>query len=431
MKMGRTLLNPFEKQSMPKQSDILIIGGGVIGVCTAYYLTQRGIHVTLLERGEIASGSSYGNAGLLCPSHSLPLPAPGVMAQGIKWMLRPDSPFYMKPRLDWAFLRWLWRFRTFCQEEPVRRAVPLFRDLQRASLTLYRTLVEREKLDCHYEQVGGLTLFQSQQAFDEHAYELELLAEFGLTFHTLDASEIHAMVPRVRPYIKHGIHHQEDAHLAPARFVRHLADRAQEQGATILTNTSVESIHVSQGRIQVVQTAQRDFQPDQVILAAGAWSAEMANTLGLHIPLQPAKGYSITVTRPDDFPEMPIHLGEARVVLTPMGRHLRYAGTLELAGFDPHINQRRVSAIRRATHAYLDGLEGLEEQEVWQGYRPVPPDGLPYIGRTTAVANLIVATGHSYLGMSMGPITGKLVEQIVCEETPQIDLTALHVDRFK
>ena len=415
---------------MSHTSDVVIIGGGVIGVCAAYYLTGRGLDVTLVERGEIGGGCSYGNAGLVCPSHSLPLAAPGVLGQGIRWMLRPDSPFYIKPRLDLELLRWLWRFRTACREEPTRRAIPLFRDMQRASLILYQDVVAREGLACFFEQIGGINLYRSPASFRREARELALLREFGLAFRELDAAEVREIVPSVRPDIEVGILHQEDGHLSPARFVRQLAEKVQQQGATLLTQTTVHAIEVERGWVRTVRTSGGDLSPAQVVLAAGAWSAELGRDLGLELPIQPAKGYSVTMARPDDLPDIPIHCVEARTVITPMGPEVRLAGTFELSGFDPTIDRRRVAALRRAPSSYVTGLEGLEETEVWQGYRPVPPDGLPYIGRTRAVENLVVATGHSYLGLSMGPITGKLVEQIVCEEAPLIDLSLMAVDRF-
>lgn len=415
---------------MKEKQDIFIIGGGVIGVCSAYYLAKQGFEVTLVEKGEIAAGSSYGNAGLVVPSESFPLAAPGVLSLGLKWMLDPESPFYIKPRFDPEFMRWLWRFRSYCKEEPLRKAIPLFRDMQRASLELYHELMREEDIECHFEQRGLLVLFTSKREFEEKLHHLHLLQEYGLKAELLDTSRVREMVPMVSPNIVGVIHQLEDAHLDPALFVRGLADRAAALGVTILTNTEVLGLEKTGKQITSVNTTRGDYHPQQVVLAAGSWSSQLARDLRLKLPLQPAKGYSVTIKRPAEFPNIPLYLGDSRVVATPMGPHLRFAGTMELAGFDFSINQRRVKAILRAADQYLVGLEEKEVVEIWRGMRPCPPDGLPYIGRTRSIENLIVATGHSYLGLSMGPITGKLVTQIMCGEMPQIDLSAMQVDRF-
>ncbi len=410
--------------------DILIIGGGIIGVCTAYYLVKQGLSVTLIEKGEVAEGSSYGNAGLLVPSHSVPIPAPGVLTQGLKWLLDPESPFYIKPRLDLNLLTWLWQFQSYCREEPLRRAIPLLRDLHRASLRLYQDLIEQEQIDCHFAQAGGLIVFKTQAGYQKMGHRLHLLREYGLEIDTLKAETIRAKISAVQPDIVGGYYYREDAHVNPALLVRGLAERVKVLGVTIPTQTEVQGFTRQGHRISHVHTTQGDFQPRQVILAAGAWSTEVARHLGLNIPMQPAKGYSLTFKRPAQAPDIPLHFGESRVVATPMGPHLRFAGTLELAGFDPQINQRRIKAIRRAADDYLVGLGPLEHIETWRGYRPCPADGLPYIGRSQAINNLIIATGHSYIGLSLGAVTGKLVEQVICEEEPMIALGLMRVERF-
>ena len=415
---------------METKQDILIIGGGVIGVCSAYYLTRAGLQVTLIERGEIASGSSYGNAGLIVPSHSTPLAAPGVLSQGLKWLMNPESPFYIKPRVEPDFINWLWRFRSFCKPEPYRQAVPLLRDLQRASLELYRELIAREALECNFEQSGGLVLFKTEQGLEKSMNEVRLMQENGLNIEVLGPESVRDLEPAVQPDLSGGLIYHEDGHLNPALFVQNLAERCRELGAVIRTDTEVIGFETSGQTVTSVRTTQGDFQVEQIVLTAGAWSSQVARDLDLKLSLQPAKGYSITVKRVGDSPRIPLHLGEAKVAVTPMGSLLRFAGTLELAGFDQTINQRRVKAIRRAATEYLVGFDQPDIVEIWQGFRPCPPDGLPYIGRTRRLDNLIVATGHSYLGLSMGPITGTLVKQLICEEKPAVALDALQVDRF-
>jgi D-amino-acid dehydrogenase len=414
-----------------RQSDtVLVIGGGVIGVCSAYYLAERGREVILLDKGEICSGCSYGNAGLIVPSHSIPLAAPGVLGQGLRWLRDPESPFYIKPRLDLELLSWLRRFTAACTMQWVRQGTPVLRDLHRASLALYEELAALEGLSFGFERRGILALFSSPHGHEEGLREARLLAEYGLDFQELDAEAVRERVPQVLPGVVGGVFYPEDAHLNPADFVVGLARVVENQGVRIHTRTEVLGFTASAGRITAVRTTRGDFQPAEVVLAGGSWSAELAKNLGLRLPIQPAKGYSITVKRPEAGPTVPLLLGGVRVGVTPLGELLRFAGTLELAGLDLSINPRRVDAILKGARRYLGGLDALEVVEIWRGLRPCTPDGLPILGRPAACENLTLATGHAMLGMCLGPISGKLVAQVVCHEPPALDLTALRAERF-
>lgn len=412
------------------RDDVVIVGGGIVGVSAAYFLAQSGVHVTLIEKDDIGAGSSGGNAGFICPGHSTPIPAPGVLTQGLKWLLDAASPFYIKPRLDPALIAWLWRFQSFCNQKSFDTAVPLLRDWQRASLALFRELVEQERLDCHFAQNGSLTLYRTEKGLAAGRHEAAVLQQFGLVMSLLDGAAVRELEPAVHPDVIGGIYSPEDAHVTPDLFVRGLAQAAQAQGATLLTRTEWVGFGVENGRITTLKTTNGDRPVKELILAAGAWSTAVARDLGLNIPMQPAKGYSITGPRPEPSPHMPLYLGEARVAVTPMGPNLRLAGTLELAGFDFTINQRRVQAIRDAATSYLVSAETQESVEIWRGMRPCSPDGLPYIGRSRRYDNLIVATGHAMLGLSMGPMTGQVVAELVLGKRPSLDPAPFQIERF-
>lgn len=410
--------------------DTLIIGGGVIGVCAAYYLAERGAPVTLVEQGEVAAGSSYGNAGLIVPSHVVPLAEPGALASGLKWMLDPESPFYIKPRLDLDLISWLLRFAAAAREGPMRRAIPVMRDLGCASSALYNELAALDGLNCYYEQNGMLLLYNTQHGLERGAAEARLLNEFDVPAKMLDGAAVRAIAPQVRPEVVGALRFPQDAHFNPADFVRGLARLVERKGARIYAHTEVLGFETAGRKVTTIQTTRGDFRPGQVVLATGSWSPGVARDLRLNVPIQPAKGYSVTVKRPAACPTIPMLLGEARVAVTPMGPTLRFAGTLELAGLDFSINRRRVEALRRAVPEYLTGMEDLETVEIWRGLRPCTPDGLPIIGRAQKFENLIFATGHAMVGMSLGPITGKLVAQVACGEKPEMDLTPLRLERF-
>lgn len=417
---------------MKRQADVLIIGGGAIGVCAAHYVREQGRKVTLIDKGEVCSGCSYGNAGLIVPSHNVPLAAPGVISKGLRWMFNPESPFYIKPRLDLDLFSWLWKFRNACDERHVRRARPVLRDLSLASVRLFEGLAGLEGLDFGFERRGLLMLFKGEKGLEEGAEEARGAQEVGLEVRVLDAGEVRALEPDVRFEVAGGVFYPQDAHLIPDRFVRGLARHVAQKGVEIHASTEALGFETSGRSITTVKTTRGDFVADEIVLAGGSWSPGIVRDLRLKLPIQPAKGYSITFRRPPACPARPLVFAEAKVGVTPMGDAVRFAGTLELAGHDLSINRPRVEAILRAVPNYLPDLDPghLELIEIWRGLRPCTPDGLPFLGRSRAYENLTVAAGHAMIGVSLSPITGRLVSQLVAKENPSIDLSALSVERF-
>ncbi len=414
------------------KTDVLIIGGGAVGVCAAYYLREAGYGVTLVDRGEIGSGVSHGNMGLVVPSHSVPLAAPGVPVRGLKWMFNPDSPFYIKPRLDPSLIRWLWEFWKASSEGRMRRAIPLIRDLSLRSLSLFDELNGLDGVDFDYHQRGVLALYRTREGLEEGEEELHLLSSYGLEIDELTPDGISEALPGLELNVLGGLHFRQDAHLTPAKFVRSLADYVARRGVTVRPRTEVTGFTKEKGRIAAVHTTRGDIAAGEVVLTAGSWSAALGKLAGVPFPIQPAKGYSVTLRRPSGWPEMPFMLSESRVAVTPMGDTLRIGGTLELAGMDRSVNRRRVSAITSALSMYLPSFDvgSHEIVETWCGLRPCTPDGLPFLGRVPEVCNLVVAAGHAMIGVSLGPVTGKLVRQVIAGERTDVDLDLLAVDRF-
>jgi D-amino-acid dehydrogenase len=409
---------------------VVVIGGGVIGVCSAHYLAERGCAVTLLEKADICAGASFGNAGLLVPSHSIPLAAPGVMAQALRWMLNRESPFYIRPRLDRDLIGWLWKFGAACTAENLDRALPILRQLSYASLALYEDLAGRVDFDFGYQRKGVLSVFRTAGAFRDAVNQARVLESAGIGARVLDAEAARRLEPALVPSIAGAVYFPDDAHLVPGDFVRGLALVAEKAGTHIHTGTEVLGFATRRRRITVVETTRGDIPCDHVVLAAGPWSRRLARGLGLRVPIEAAKGYAAIFRRPSGGPRIPLLLGEARAAVTPMGETLRVAGTLELAGLDLSIDRRRMHAVRRAAVGYLAGTENLPVVQLWSGLRPCSPDGLPVIGRPAALDNLVLATGHATIGVSLGPITGRLVAQLVTGETPEVDVAPLSPDRF-
>ncbi len=415
-----------------ESTDVLIIGGGAVGVCAAYYLREAGYGVILVDRGEIGSGASHGNMGLIVPSHSVPLAAPGVVTQGLKWMFNPASPFYIKPRLDPSLIRWLWEFWKASSEGRMRKAIPLIRDMSLLSLSLFDELDKLDDVEFDYHRRGVLGVYRSPEGLEEGREEVHLLSSYGLEVDEVTSDGVAGLLPGLELNAYGGVHFRQDAHLTPGKFVHALASHLQRNGVTIRSHAEVMGFTKANGRIMVTHTSRGDIAAEEVVLTAGSWASSLGKTLGVTLPIQPAKGYSVTLRRPTNWPELPLMLSESRVAITPMGDTLRIGGTLELAGMDLSINHRRVAAIVNAVPRYLPAFEigSHEILETWCGLRPCTPDGLPFLGRAPGVPNLIVAAGHAMIGVSLGPVTGKLVGQIVAGDRTDIDLDLLAVDRF-
>jgi D-amino-acid dehydrogenase len=416
----------------PNSYDVIIIGGGIIGVCSAYYLWREGYQVAILEKGALGSGSSFGNAGLIVPSHFIPLAAPGVIGQGLRWMFNPESPFYIKPRFDLTLFDWLWKFRAACTETHVNRSIPLLRDMHLASLALFEDLAALAELDFGFEQRGLLMLYNKEAGKNECLELVEIAHQINLEAKMLNFDQVQAKLPGLDGPARGGAYFPQDAQLNPANFVSQLGQYLARNGVQILTQTEVQNIEIAEAKTIAVRTPRGEFTAGEIVLAGGAWSPNIVRSLPLKLPIQAAKGYSFTVPQLAGKLEVPLLLTEAKIAVTPLQEGIRFAGTLELVGIDLSINRRRVQAIRRAIPEYLGNLAlpPLEQVETWAGLRPCSPDGLPIIGRTPRFHNLTIAAGHAMVGVSLAPITGKLIAEIISNQSPSFDLSLLTVARF-
>ncbi len=414
------------------QRHIVVLGAGVSGLAVAGACSRRGHRVTLIERnGEQRTGCSYGNAGMVVPSHFVPMAAPGVVAQGLKWMWNPESPFYIKPRVDLDLTRWGLLFIKSATASHVARCAPLLRDLHLASREAYQELAAGGE-DFGLVSKGLLMLCKEAHTLDEEAAMATTARALGVPAEVLDAAATARLNPGITMDIVGAVHYPRDCHLAPERYLAVLQRRAAANGATLRWNTQVQGFKRESGRLRAVLTTAGEVEADQFVLCGGIWSDRMIRSLGVRLPMQAGKGYSITLPNPVEQPALCAILSEARVAVTPMGSTLRFGGTMEMSGLNEDISLRRVAGIVSAASRYFPAFERSHFDGIapWHGMRPCPPDGMPFLGRTGAADNLLVATGHAMMGLSLGPVTGAIIARLLDGEDPGFDLQLVHPDRF-
>ena len=415
------------------EKSILIVGGGVIGLCVAYYAARKSHRVTLLERHPAhRDGCSYGNAGMVVPSHFVPLAAPGMVALGLKWMWNPESPFYIKPRLNGELLDWGWKFWRAATSAHVNRSAPLLKDLGFGSRACFEELASLPGADFSWASNGLLMLCRSERGLAEEVEMAERARQLGMPAEILDVKQTAALEPGVRMDVAGSIYFPKDCHLAPHRFMDVLQQQLGKLGVQFCWETEVTGWQWSGRRIEAVHTNRGKLSADEYVVCGGAWSPGLVQDLPLRLPMQAGKGYSLTLSQPRQLPRICAILTEARVAATPMGSSLRFGGTMEIAGMNEDINPARVQGIIKSVSKYYPDFtsKDFEGLRPWCGLRPCSPDGLPYVGRTGRCVNLSVATGHAMMGLSLGPITGRLMAEILSGEPPSIDIRLLHPDRY-
>ncbi len=417
---------------MTSKTDVVVIGAGSIGVNSAYFLAEQGYHVTLLDKDDVCAGSSWGNAGLIVPSHSLPLASPGVISQGIRWMFNPQSPFYIKPRPSLALWKWLWQFRSACTEEHQREGAMVLREISDKSMELYSLFDDMGDFGFCFERKGIICLYATKNGYEHGVKEADLLRKIGVQSEDLDKAAVIEKLNGMETPAIAGTYFAGDGHLDPADFVTGLARKIRDKGVEIKTQTEVKGFKRIGRKVVGVETDRGVVSADEVVLAAGSWSPGIAHSLGLDLPIQAAKGYSVSYKKPVHSLNIPVMLAEAKAAVTPMGTMLRVGGTLELAGLDLSINKKRVHALLQAAKYLLPAInfDALPVIKTWAGLRPTTPDGLPLLGRSKVFDNLIIAAGHAMMGISMGPGTGLLVAQEISGERKYMDTTMFDPNRF-
>jgi D-amino-acid dehydrogenase len=410
---------------------VVVIGGGVIGTACAYYLAKSGAAVTVIDQGEFGRGCSHGNCGLICPSHVLPLAGPGAVWTTCKALFKKDAPFSVKPRFDPALWGWLIRFARRCNERDMLESGRAIQALLASSRSLYDELFCSEQLDAEWETRGLLFVFLTPVAMEHYAETDQFLREhFGFGATRYDGEALTQVEPALKPGLAGGWHQSADAQLRPDKLLSSWRRVLEELGVTIREQCAFRGFAQQGDRVLAVETENSEMPGDAFVLATGAWTPRLGVDLGCRIPIQPGKGYSITMPLPARSPSLPLMFEEHRVAVTPMQSGYRLGSIMEFAGYDSSLDPRRLELLVRGASHYLHEPAAEPVVERWFGWRPMTYDGKPIIGRSPALANVFIAAGHNMLGMSMAPATGKLIAELMDRASPHIDPVPYDPTRF-
>lgn len=414
-----------------QKKQIIIIGGGIIGLSCAVKLAEKGAEVVVLEKNKVGFGCSYGNAGWMTPCFAMPLPMPGLLFKSLKWMLNPEGPLYIKPSVSPLLFKWLTTFMMSMTRSQADRAIEAMVLLSKVSLDEYEKLAQ-EYPEINFEKKGLLMVSHTQAGVNAAVEEMELVAQHQIPGKFLSPDEVRAMEPSLRGPLRGGVYFPAEAHAEPLKVVKALEKKAKALGVQVIEGVEFFKANVENGRVKSILTSQGEMTASEYVLATGSWSTEIAKELKMSIPILGGKGYALIVPPLSTQPKYPMMLVEKKIAITPRQDSLRIAGTLELVDQDFSVTHRRVQSIIRGAREFLPVPEQLEIRELWRGLRPCTPDGVPLIGYSSELKNLMLACGHQMLGLQSGLGTGVLVSELMTGSTPSSSLNrdCYNPDRF-
>lgn len=411
---------------------VIIVGGGVIGLCSAYYLQKEGHEITVIDRGDITDGCSFGNMGYMSPSHFIPLASPGIIAEGLRHMMSSSSPFYIKPRLNLDLMKWGWHFWKNCNAKTVEKNAPHLNAILQLSRELINDMRSDIGDDFSMETKGCLMMCKKQSALDHEFHVADDAEKFGLKVERLNREQVQQLEPDVETDVAGAVLFKDDCHFHPGLFMQTLHKYLSSKGVQFKLNTTVTGFERSNNKISAVITGEEKLSADEYIICTGSWLPETLKLAGIKLLLQAGKGYSYTYPFVEKNIHYPAILVDGRCAITPWGNKLRIGGTMEISGINNKVLVKRMEGIYRSATDFYPGLqiEFPPADKIWYGFRPVSPDGLPYIGKVPNYDNVVVAGGHAMLGISEGTGTGKLVSEIISTKKTAINIEAFRVKRF-
>ena len=414
-----------------RKKEVIIVGGGIIGLATAYYLNLEGHDVSVIDQDKIKSGASHINSGYLTPSHIIPLAAPGMISKGFRWMFNNSSPFYIKPRFDLDLVNWGMKFIKSCTSEHVQKSMKSILDINLLSKKLFIEMQQSNNFDFHLESKGLLMAYKTSLAEREEAKAASWAKDLGIIVKQLSKEEILKIQPKVPMEVAGAFMYESDAHTTPELFMNNLKNHLMSRGLKFFLDTVVTSFQKKEKKIEALNTNKGIFKADEFVIATGAWTEGILKELGIKLSIQAGKGYSFDVKNITGL-SIPAILSEAKVAVTPMSGYTRFGGTMEISGINSKINSRRVLSIVNAAKEYYPGIEIplTSVDKARSGLRPLSTDGLPFIGRHSSFKNLVLASGHAMMGWSLGPATGKLLTELISGYDPSLDLRPYSPERI-
>ncbi len=414
---------------MNSTNHTIIVGGGIVGVCSAWYLARRGGRVTLLEQGNIADNASAGNAGIVALGH-LPLPRPGLAAKVIRWMLDARSPLYVPPRFDLELWSWFWRFHRACTKTHVKHCLQVLAELGRYSLDCWEQILAAENLATDWRRGGWLDVFRSEAGRRHVLGDADIVRQYGFTCEQLSGAQLRETDAAFADDVQGAVRYTESTSLDPGRFLTALAARLPDHGVVVRESTSVRKLIVKGSTCKgVILDNGNRLDADEVVLAAGTWTTQLARCIGVNVPMQAGKGYHLDLVAPTPCVRSACVLAETLVAVNPLQKFLRLAGTVEFSGINNRLHERRLRMLLSGAKNYFKKLQSVEIVDSWCGLRPCTSDGLPVIGRVPGREGLVIATGHAKMGLTHGPATGRIVADLVLDRRTDLDISAFRIDR--
>lgn len=421
----------MEGSKQNHKADVVIVGAGVVGLACAHYLVEQGLSVTLIDQGEVGAACSYGNCGYICPSHLLPLTEPGMVWEGIKSLFQPKSAFRIKPQIRPSFYYWMLQFARRCNHKDMMSAAKSLSQILQLSREEYSKLFAEFELDAQWKENGLLYVFETEKGLEEFAHTDQLLSSnFDLAADYLSPQELLNFDSVYREGLAGAYFYKNDASVKPDLLTSQLAASLKTRGVQILENSALLSIKKSGNKIQALTTEAGELVADNFVFATGAWSRKLSKELGTSIPVEPAKGYSVTINKPDNSPKTPVLFPEHRVGLTPFDDKLRLGSMMEFSGFDSQIPQSRIQQLFDSAKPYVKESFPENFELSWTGWRPMTWDSLPILGYLKSLDNAVMATGHNMLGVTLAPATGKLISEIILGKQTSVPVDAYSANRF-
>jgi D-amino-acid dehydrogenase len=409
--------------------DIIVIGGGVAGITVAYELARHGARVTVLERRDgIGAECSSGNAGMVASTHAMPLASPGALREGLRYMWRRDSPFYLRPRAK--LVPWLLRYGMASTPGRARAAAELLGVLTQMGLELHHKM-DADGMQTGLQTRGHIDAYETEAGMTAGRAEMRDRHSRGLPGELLSPEELLKLEPSLSPTLAGGAFYSDQAWCDPEVFTAAVAAAATALGVTFRQRVEVLGLERRGDQIVAAQTTSGRVSGDAFVIAAGAWSRTVADTAGLYLPVEGGKGYHVELPETPASPRVPVYMADSRVVATPLQGRLRLSGTFELDGLDERVDPIRVRAITAAGVRVLPGLGGVEATGVWRGLRPCAPDGLPLVGRIQSTPNLFVNTGHGIGGITTAPVTAQVIGELIRAVPTSLELDLMRPDRFR